>query len=274
MVGDGVELLHSNGNIISGNRLIGNIVHGIELNHSNDNLIANNTFEASVCSILLNDAQNNTIHHNNFILSWHHVDIMGYSMLNRWDDGSVGNYWDDYLGLDDGSGGRVAGDRVGDTDLPHLGVDNNPLINPWGSIPITWGNTEYPLTLVSNSTISAFRFLQLDKKLIFNVTGPPNTVGFCKVTIPKALLQGNPWKVLLNNTDITAQTTISENETHTSICFTYNHSTYHVQIIGTWVIPEFSPITTLPLFIPLTVIITVLTRKKWQNYKDIRIRFR
>jgi nitrous oxidase accessory protein len=262
VVGDGVELLLSNGNIINDNVLAGNIVCGIALDHSNDNLIVNNTFEASVWNILLNDAQNNTIHHNNFISIWDHVEMIGYSLSNMWDDGSVGNYWDDYVGLDDGSSGRVAGDGIGDTDLPHLEVDNYPLINPWGSIPIIWGNIEYPLTLISNSTVSAIRFLQLDKKLIFDVTGSPDTVGFCNVTIPKALIRGNPWTVLLNNTDVTAQTTICENETHTIIYFTYNHSTYHVQIIGTWAIPEFSSATILTLLMLTTTLIAMLTLRK------------
>ena len=262
VVGDGIVLSLSNGNTINGNRLIGNIVRGIALDYSNDNLIVNNTFEASVWSISLNDAQNNTVHHNNFISSWNHVDIIGYSISNTWDDGSVGNYWDDYVGLDDGSNSRVAGDGVGDTDLPHLGVDNNPLINPWGPIPIIWGNVEYPLTLVTNSTLSAFRFLQLDKKLIFDITGSPDTVGFCFVTIPKSLLRGSPWTILLNSTNITAQTTISENETHTSIYFTYNYSTYHVQIIGTWVIPELPSTTILTLFMITTLFAAVILKKK------------
>ncbi len=72
---------------------------------------------------------NATIHHNNFIRNpiQAFVDLDGdYSF----DDGAEGNFWSDYMGFDDGSGGRVAGDGVGDTDLPHFGHDYYPLMNP------------------------------------------------------------------------------------------------------------------------------------------------
>ena len=43
---------------------------------------------------------------------------------NTWSDpnNGQGNFWSNYWGYDDGSGGRVAGDYVGDTLLPHEGV--------------------------------------------------------------------------------------------------------------------------------------------------------
>ena len=262
VVGEGIVLSYSNDNVINDNRLIRNIACGISFYYSNDNLIVNNTIEASNSNIQLIDAQNNTIHHNNFLSSWSHVDIIGSSSSNIWDDGSVGNYWDDYTGLDDGSNGRIAGDGVGDTDLPHLGVDNYPLISPWGPIPIVWENKEYPVTLISNFTVSEFRFIQTEKKIKFNVRGSDDTVGFCNITIPKTLLRGEPWKILLNTTDITSEAIIIENQTHTSIYFTFNNlSTFNIQIIGAWVIPEFSAIT-LPLFIIFSVFVITLVKKR------------
>jgi parallel beta-helix repeat protein len=76
-----------------------------------------------------NNADGNTFHHNNFIGN----DIqVGDPGINNWDDGAgEGNYWSDYTGLDNGDGGRTAGDGVGDTDLPHLGLDSYPLMSPW-----------------------------------------------------------------------------------------------------------------------------------------------
>ena len=44
--------------------------------------------------------------------------------------GQEGNYWDDYSGVDDGSGGRTAGDGIGDTALPHSLFDNHPRMGP------------------------------------------------------------------------------------------------------------------------------------------------
>ncbi|MHA1581496.1 MAG: hypothetical protein ACTSYM_03190, partial [Candidatus Baldrarchaeia archaeon] len=188
---------------------------------------------------------------------------IGSSSSNIWDDGSVGNYWDDYTGLDDGSNGRIAGDGVGDTDLPHLGVDNYPLISPWGPIPIVWENKEYPVTLISNFTVSEFRFVQTEKKITFKVRGANATVGFCNITIPRNLLRGNPWKILLNATDITSEAVIIENQTYTLIHFTCsNSSTFNVQIIGTWVVPEYPSNTTLSLFIIFSTFIIVLIKTK------------
>ncbi len=49
---------------------------------------------------------------------------------NRWDNGSVGNYWSDYNGTDSN------GDSIGDTPYHILGVDNSdsyPLIRPISS---------------------------------------------------------------------------------------------------------------------------------------------
>jgi len=48
---------------------------------------------------------------------------------NIWNNNLLeGNYWSDYDGNDDGSNGRVAGDAIGDTNLPHQGVDNHPFM--------------------------------------------------------------------------------------------------------------------------------------------------
>ncbi|MCK4949581.1 MAG: hypothetical protein KAS60_05815, partial [Thermoplasmata archaeon] len=80
-------------------------------------------------------SNNNIIFHNNFIDNTDH--LYNYQSTNTWDNGDgEGNYWSDYTGLDDGSGGRTAGDGVGDTDLPHQGVDWFPLMSPWSPNPV------------------------------------------------------------------------------------------------------------------------------------------
>jgi len=81
------------------------------------------------------------------------------------------------------------------------------------------------------------------------------------VTIPKALLKGEPWTVKLNGTDWAFIST--SNDTHSFIYFTYTHtSIFKVTIQGTWAIPEFSSTTILLTFILNTLTATILLRKR------------
>jgi hypothetical protein len=104
---------------------------------------------------------------------------------------------------------------------------------------IIWGEETFIVSVESNSTVSNFAFNQPDKEISFNVTGPDGTIGFCNVTIPKALLYAEPWTVLIDGAPMPP--TITENETHSCLYFTYTHSTHKIEIIGTWVIPPPPP---------------------------------
>jgi parallel beta-helix repeat protein len=261
--GTGISLLDSDWNTISGNIIAGSVVYGIEL-YGYANLIQGNVIEGNGwAGIGMHYSPPNTFHHNSFFRNGGPVDLID-SSDNVWDDGAEGNYWDDYVGLDDGSNGRVAGDGVGDTDLPYYyGVDNYPLVQPPKPIPVLWENNAYPVAVYSNSTVSAFRFVQPDKKIAFNVRGPSNATGYFNLKIPKALLSDNPWKVLLNNTDATSKAVITQNQTHTSILCTYSHnSSYEVQIIGTLVIPEFPAQNALTLILFLTFMLVAILNKR------------
>jgi len=115
---------------------------------------------------------------------------------------------------------------------------------------IVWGAETFVISVESNSTVSTFAFSQSDKEISFNVTGEAGTVGFCNVTIPKALLYGEPWTVLIDGAPVPA--TITENATHSFLYFTYAHSTHLIQIMGTWVIAP-PPPPTYSLTITTTV---------------------
>jgi hypothetical protein len=115
---------------------------------------------------------------------------------------------------------------------------------------IVWGEETFVVSVESNSTVSNFTFNQPDKEISFNVTGSDGTIGFCNVTIPKALLYGEPWTVLIDGALVPA--TITENETHSFLYFTYTHSTHKIQIIGTLVISP-PPPPTYSLTITTTV---------------------
>jgi len=266
--GTALALTNSFNNSVAGNILVNNNYRGLVLGYSDNNSIHDNIIADNYEPVHIGSSSENAIHHNNFVGNSEEVVIQD-SFNNTWDNGVKGNYWDSYTGLDDGSGGRVTGDGVGDTDLPYQGVDNYPLISPCGPVPAMWEDTAYPVELVSNSTVSSFRFVQADKKIAFNTRGPADTAGFCNLTIPKSLLRDNPWKILLNGTDITPQATITENQTHTTIYFNYSHSNYNIQVIGTWVIPEFPVHSLLTLILILTSIIILLKRRTIKRFHNL-----
>jgi parallel beta-helix repeat protein len=254
--GANLLLTYSCNDNISDNVLAGSFLAGIDAGYSDNNSITRNVIEDNGgLGIGLYSSNGNVIHHNSFIDNWPDGLQAAQDSQNSWDDGSVGNYWDDYAGLDDGSGGRVAGDGVGDTGLPASRVDYNPLICPPTPIQVLVGNTAYPVALVSNSTVSAFRFTAGYMRITFNVVGSADTIGFFNLTVPAALLKGDPWSVLMNGTNVNSQSVITSNETCTSIYVAYNHSgTYGVQIIGTWVVPEFPTHGMLLLAVTLTLV--------------------
>ena len=143
--GEGINIQDSDNNTIIRN-IIDGVAIGIQLRSSAGNLVYANIVKShwlSGISIVFGSS-NNTIHHNSFINNDDQVRLDPDCLNNIWDDGmGEGNYWDDYTGLDDGSGGRIAGDGVGDTEIPHPNIDqgygyfqldNYPLMEPYPDI--------------------------------------------------------------------------------------------------------------------------------------------
>jgi len=120
----------------------------------------------------------------------------------------------------------------------------------------------FTVVTLSNSRVSSIALNVATKTMSFNVTGPGGTMGFCNVTIPIDLLKDNPWLVRFDGADVTAKTVINDNGTHTFIYFTYNQSAHLVEIIGTWVVPEFPSAIILPFFITISLIALTLAKKK------------
>jgi parallel beta-helix repeat protein len=91
---------------------------------SYDNVVTENLIKDNDKGIHINWGNDgNEIYHNNIIDNT----VQAYDDASTtWDDGSgMGNYWSDYAGSD------TDHDGVGDTNLPHAGVDNYPLMKKY-----------------------------------------------------------------------------------------------------------------------------------------------
>ncbi len=203
---------------------------------------------------------------------------MAAGYANVWDDGypSGGNYWSDYACVDLYGGpyhNETGSDGIGDT-LYVIDANNQDRYPLMGSFSFfnagTWDETTYYVHTVSNSTVSDFYFSEDDRLVSFNVTVSDDTVGFCRVTIPKELLwcdDPEQWQVWVNNT-LMEERKVMEDTNYTYIYFTYNQSTQNVKVMGVHVIPEFpSPITIL-LFMILSLLTCAFAKRKTLKRKE------
>lgn len=123
---EGIYFWHSYYNKITNNTITGNNKNGILLRNSSNNNINENqiTLNNEHGIYIYQSSNNNTIFYNNFIENNKHAYDLEF---NIWDDGSIGNYWDDYNGID---------------ILPPYGIGDKPYnILPYASI----NNDSYPL---------------------------------------------------------------------------------------------------------------------------------
>jgi parallel beta-helix repeat protein len=241
--GDGILLwFDSDNNFIARNNLTANSYAGIRC-IGNNNIIFENDIENNSVGIFLSNSFRCSIYHNNFINNVMQVHITaGYT--NIWDDGypSGGNYWSDYAGVDLYSGpyqNETGSDGLGDT--PYVinadNIDRYPLMAPFNTFEAgVWNGTAYNVDIVSNSTISHFKFDVDHKSVSFDVTGDDGTIGFSRVSIPKQLLwaEENEWNITINGEQVNYSVALDENNSY--LYFTYHHSTKTITIKGTEVI--------------------------------------
>jgi parallel beta-helix repeat protein len=128
-----VYIVYSHSNDVT-NNTVSRSDWGVTLYDSSLNTFEGNTISHNTFGITTAISSNNIIYHNNFIDNVDQI-TRDFPSINTWSQGGEGNYWSTYQGKDDGSGGRVAMDGIGDTLIPHQGEDFYPLMQAYGCIP-------------------------------------------------------------------------------------------------------------------------------------------
>ena len=224
---DGIYLYYSVNNVVSRNFILYNTLAGISLYYSGSNVIRGNTVlnnYLGITSFYFNS--NNTIYHNNF----NNTHQVWGDLVNFWDHDGEGNYWSDYSGQD------LNRDGLG--DVPYLidetYRDNHPLMGAFSDFDVSLGGETYNVTVISNSTISTFKFeigRETRSRIIrFNATGEDDAAGFCRVRIPTKLMN-YVHIVLIDGEEIIPTLLNVSNETYSYLYFTYLHKTNAITII-------------------------------------------
>lgn len=268
----GILIVGSN-NLITTN-IIANNPQGIAISFigEGNNTISGNTIASNFyVGISIAYSDNNKIFHNHFLNNTYQAQIT--AAINTWDSGylSGGNYWSDYTGVDLLSGpyqNETGSDGIGDLsyDIDVNNQDNYPLRGMFSDFNVTWQEETYHVNIVSNSTVSNFKFEEfiilptdLVRQIHFNVAGEDGTLGFCRVCIPTALMN-DTYTVFVNGTKVPHTLLSCSNITHSYIYFTYNHSTQEVVII-----PEFPTWTSMLLMLIILTVATAIYKRRIGN---------
>jgi parallel beta-helix repeat protein len=177
----GICGFRSDWNSVFRNEFVANSFAGINFhlcsfNNVTENFISGN----SVGMRLLDGANNNTIHHNNFVNNTVQVYVQS-SYNNIWDDGypSGGSYWSGYGGLDQYNGpyqNMTGSDGIGDT--PYVidadKVDHYPLMNLYGAPPPPTYALTITATVSGTTNPSSGTYCYITNSLV-QVTAVPNT---------------------------------------------------------------------------------------------------
>jgi parallel beta-helix repeat protein len=210
---------------------------GICLQYSHKNEIAGNNIttwaQDEYDAIWFLRSNGTIIYHNNFLDDAPRIWNDTLSFNTKWDNGLEGNYWKDYKGKDDGSGGRIRGDGIGDTLIPHHGLDHYPLMDPWSawrtfSRNVTNAFIVQKLFTFSNSTLASFHFNRNLNQISLIATCGHN--GFLNIIIPRSWTDA-PFTTRVDGAIVNSN--IVQNSTHSSIYITCQKGCHTIEIIGT-----------------------------------------
>jgi hypothetical protein len=103
-------------------------------------------------------------------------------------------------------------------------------IQAFEHIPVNINNQTVYITIQTNSQVSTVQYHQHDAALIFNVEGDTNTEGYCQLTLP-SVFDSEGLSVYLDDSPLPFQKI--QNDTCTTLYFTYSHSAHTITIMET-----------------------------------------
>jgi parallel beta-helix repeat protein len=135
----GIRLSYSYDCRIEHNLVAQNDYDGISVDGGRGHLIYGNTiYQNGDCGITMWNAENNDIHHNNFVGNDENARSWSSEQPNSWDNGSEGNYWSDY---EERYPDAQEIDETGIWDTPYeipyydtADKDDYPLVEPFGTL--------------------------------------------------------------------------------------------------------------------------------------------
>lgn len=265
----GFELQSSSLTEVSRCRISDCSVTGIYLrDNSCNNVVAGNTIANCSIGIRFADmtSQGNKIYHNNFENNTEQVYSLGGT--NYFDGGypSGGNYWSDCLGVDSKSGSSQ--DQNGSDGIvdESFSFDKYPLANLVTNVDIRISEQEFHVQVSTNMSILGWDFDVPGKSLDVLVTPEQGITGVVRVQIPRELLSSEnltDWIVSFRDNGSTPlQSLRMEDVENTYLYFTCSSTVEgEVQISGTKVFAEMTPLTMTMIFLLLTILAAVLSGK-------------
>jgi parallel beta-helix repeat protein len=256
---EGVEV-YGLRNLIFGNKISDNSNDGISIYGFSNNTVVGNTIANNSYGLKLFNSANNKIYNNNFKGNLQNAYSNSPNYANLWDSGiqSGGNYWSGYANVDSNH------DGISDIEyeVDSSNVDKNPLM---GSFQTFNTSLNYYIDAVSNSTIQNFEYFEMNKTITMYVSNskPTQTYGFCRMAIPNELMNASTISVVVDGNEtavLNPNYNLHNNGTYVWIYFEYKHSTHRIDIM-----PEFSSIVIMPLFLMATLIAVVFRRRKRQG---------
>jgi len=225
-----VMISDSSENVFLNNAVLDNSLGVIFTGYLSDTLFSGNTFSGNVLDVFLSaDSSGNFFYHNNF-LDANPIQVNAPS-TNVWSVDGEGNYWAKY----NFSGPSTNGIGEEPYYIDENNQDNYPLMGVFSNYDITYNNEEFQVTIISNSTITDFTF-EVSRETGYDTTsfsavGGDDTFGFCRMTIPKSVME-YPLIVVDSEGEVAYSLLSASDNATTYLYFTYPQGDQSITVIS------------------------------------------